>query len=87
MNDIKSIRKCLYKISVRNIKPFENRAVIRRKKKHKSFKFLDEFVPESKKYLSKEHLQHLLGMTEVEDPIPPQLPKQMPQKLIVLRYQ
>ena len=79
LNQSKVTQHHLHQISTRN-------KTIRRKKPRrrpqKSFKFIDEFIPASKEYLSKEHLDHLIGMTEVEDPIPPQLPKQKKQKLI-----
>lgn len=73
----------LHKISIRTrIARFAKTNVHRRRKAHKSFKFIDEFIPEAKHYLTKEHMDRLLKMTEVEDPIPPQLPKQQPMKLL-----
>eukprot|EP01084_Bolivina_argentea_P312512 541045_1 len=76
MKDARSKCHSLYLICTRNKKLPDPRQL------HKTFKFLNEFVPESKEYLSEEHMNHLMGMTEVEDPIPPQLPKQMKQKSI-----
>eukprot|EP01083_Nonionella_stella_P247853 858880_1 len=69
--ETKIVYNYLYQISTRNAW---------RRKRPKSFKFLNEFIPESKQYLSKEHMDHLMGMDEVEALIPPQMPKQKKRK-------
>ena len=80
--EIKNKSQCLYNISKRNRRAIKINGVTKRRVKRKTFKFLDEFIPSSKKYLSPEHMKHLIGMTEVEDPIPPQMPKRLPKKII-----
>ena len=70
----KNTCKYLNNISIRNKTNSDMRP--------KSFKFLNEFVPKAKKYLTPEHMEHLMGMTEVEAPIPPQMPKLIPKKII-----
>ena len=76
--------KYLYNISVRHsrAKSIKVNGVTKRRLGRKSYKFLNEFIPKSQKYLTDEHMNHLLGMTEVEAPIPPQMSKLLPKKVI-----